>query len=178
MPRFTTEFHKLPETCKEIPLVEDCYLVKIEDASGNTSGDGLFPVPWPARRVVPLVDAWNIEVWEKPEEALEEWMEQWGWDGEPKHANTRLDFNSETVFHPIKMTFQWGEGHPKVDGVEMLPHEEGEYGHYCQHCGKEFYGKPEDCPVLRLRAMADAVLEARAGTHVQAVGIFHRENLE
>ena len=179
MPRLQTPMHMLPWVAKDIPDVDDLYLVHIEDSDGNTDHEGLFPVPWTARHCVPLVDAWSIDEYGDAEENLAEWQERWGWDEDPEHNRTRLDMNTPTVRHPISMTFEWGEGHPKgVDGdvtVEMLPHEESGWGNYCKHCWKEYTGKPEDCPVRRLRAMADAVLQARAGIHVRAVRMWHQE---
>jgi len=176
MPTFTTPMHTLLEVCKQIPDEEDCYLIECVDADGSSDSDGLLPVPWTAQRVLVLVDAWSHGTWGNEldqEEERREWEERWGWDGKPEHDRVRLDHNTPTVRHPIMMTFQWGEGHPKKDGVEMIPHEEGEWGHYCAHCQKEYTGYPEDCPVLRLRAMADAVLQGTAGVHVKAVRAFH-----
>ena len=54
---------------------------------------------------------------------------------------------------------------------QPIPHETNPDRTHCKHCGIELYDKTnqQDCPVRRLRAMAKAVLQGKAGTHVQFV---------
>jgi hypothetical protein len=82
--------------------------------------------------------------------------------------------NSPGVSHPVTLIFQWGEGPPKVGGVEMLPHEAGKWASkYCCWCHKEFGGKPSDCPERRLRAFAQEPQDAR---HLKAVKLWHSKD--
>ena len=62
------------------------------------------------------------------------------------------------------------------DLPEVLPHE-GDPQDGCVHCDLAFLGYVDesDCPGRRLRAMADAVLQGRAGIHVRAVDAWHQK---
>jgi len=61
---------------------------------------------------------------------------------------------------------------PKILSHEV--DEEIEWYSRCRHCKQASFDIDEDCPVLRLRAMADAVGQGTAGEHVKAVHKWHR----
>lgn len=171
MPTITVKFHELYKLAPQIPDVEDCYLINITDAYGNGSmksyedEQGLWIVPWRARKFDALTSAWR-------QGDEEDWENQWGWDKED--GSFRIGCNTIPVSHPIELTFQWGEGHPKVDDVEMLSHELSDYySRYCKWCHKEVGGALSDCPERRLRAMATGV---NIELHLKAVQIWHSSN--
>ena len=104
-----------------------------------------------------------------------------------------LGCNTLSLRHPIHVTFQWGEGPPKNDkGVPMILHrarpykfeEDGEerMGSHC-FCGIAMYDlyTPQDCPSLRLQALAEAtrnydpqaILE-----HLSAVETWHPSGIK
>jgi hypothetical protein len=66
------------------------------------------------------------------------------------------------------------------NSVEMLPHELSSFEfdpNYCVNCWApaEAEDAPDDCPVLRLRALAAAQTDEERAPHIQAVANWHRK---
>jgi hypothetical protein len=192
MPGVVVPLHELLERVKDVPDVDDCYLVGIwsdviPEGDAEAVEHGVFP-PTPLR-------ADKFDALTSAREGDEDgWEYQWGWDGEPGDGDrVRVGCNTPTVRHPIYLRFRWGEGVPGVvvDGIEMLPHVEAvveasykdRFGkpvlhrlELCDYCDAQITGTVSDCPGRRLHALAEAVAEGHrsaAEMHAQAVDMWH-----
>lgn len=171
MPEVVVPIHEFFDRHSEIPDTPDCYLVGMwsKDTPEGAENEGFYPTPWAANKIDALTGARDMD--------REDWDYQWGWDGLPEHAHFRVGCNSPTVHHPVYMRFRWGDDTILTeDGLKMLDCESTDWdldGRYCKHCHRERSGKPRDCPVRRLRAMAEAVGQGTAGVHVRAVQKWH-----
>jgi len=170
MPSLTLKLHEIYKRQKEIPDVDDCYLTDIFNAhegAARTDSDieeeiGCWFVPWKASKFPPLEGARNC--------GKEDWTDQWG----SKKGHIRIGCNTPGVTVPITCTFTWGEGHPKVEGLEMIVHVPTKYAQkYCKWCHAEVGSVPSDCPELRLRALVGATTDEERSLHLKAVQTWH-----
>lgn len=177
MPEIVIPMHEFYDRHGEIPDTPDCYLVgmwneDIPEGDLEAVEEGAFyPTPWLASKVDALSSVrYGMD--------REDWDYQWGWDPEnDPEGSFRVGCNTPSVGHPVYMRFRWGEDTTSEDGIKMLLCESADWdssGQYCKHCHRERTGKPRDCPTLRLRAMAKAVLRGTAGVHVKAVQKWHQ----
>ena len=162
--------HEIYGRQSEIPNVDDCYLTDIFNAhegAARTESDeeediGCWFVPWKASEFPPLEGARNIDE--------EGWIHQWG----QTEGHIRIGQNTPGVTVPITCTFTWGEGHPKLGGVEMIPHVPSKWAsQYCKWCHASVGNVPSDCPELRLRALANAATENERIPHLVAIENWH-----
>jgi len=177
MPEITLPLHELWHRHKEIPDVPDCYLIEIwsdDFPEGDPEGECLYPTPWHAKAVAPLQAAreQNDYTWD---------YIGYGWDGESKD-HFRMDNNTPGVRHPVHLKFHWGEGHPKTDGIEPLPHikmvQRGHEMEYCDYCRYKPGAMPKDCPTRRLLAIQEAVKNGQPlDLHLRAITLWHSETM-
>lgn len=189
MPKLTIKLHELFGRASEIPDVSDCYLIDIRDEHGGgpckdrDDEEGLWPVPYAAREFDALQAArdWQAYGGSNDEDDDDDAdYNGWIWDGKKKNSYFRIGCNTPSVRHPVTLTFQWGEGDPKVQGVEMLVHDAGTgVSEYCRKCRKQISAVPEDCSERRLRALSAAVGAAdvdQITTHQKAVALWHSKS--
>ena len=176
MPELVLTVLELRKRHAEIPVAEDCYLV---DAWGGGYKEGEVPkdhegfygiYPVFHHQVDPLGGARDFDE--------ETWEYQYGGKG-----GFRMGQGSPTLSHPVYLKFRWGEGHPLVDGVQMLIHSKSRTYplDWCNICGKTMPVGPQDCAVLRLKALAIAVEseDSKAiSSHLKAVELWHQDTLD
>jgi|APSaa5957512622_1039677.scaffolds.fasta_scaffold128201_2 hypothetical protein len=172
MPEIIISLHELINRHAEVPNEADCYLVgiwtdDINEGEEDEEGPVIWKTPWKALEFPPLRAA-------RDDMDPEDWNYQWGGD------HCRIGCNTPSFYRPIYLRFRWGEGVPGDDfETPMLPHEPAEWDvsfRFCKHCGKQVDGAPvpQDCPVRRLRSLADAVLVGEAAKHTKAVDRWHK----
>lgn len=165
MPELTLMLHELESRHREIPDVEDCYLVDIRDGEGRGPMVARHDLPegydededpgiWPCPAFGRHFDALQVARHERSS-----FKYQWG----DHHERVRIGNNTPPVRVPVTLTFRWGEGHPKHDGITLLLHEATPHD-YCKWCRREMPPYPMDCAVRRLNALADAVRGQRKPT--------------
>jgi hypothetical protein len=78
-------------------------------------------------------------------------------------------------YEDVSLRFRWGEGMPKENGIEMLPHQGyGSYPRECKWCKDQIDHTMLDCPVRRLQALATALKGGEApDEHVNAIDLWH-----
>lgn len=175
MPEITCPLHELFDRAAEIPRADDLYLVDIRNADAGpmrtpediAEENGLWPVPYRGDMFDALVAAWG---WALHPDDQASWRRQWG-----RLDGVRIGRNTYTVSAPVTLTFRWGEGHPVVDGVRMLPHEPDNKRdpERCMWCHASMAGIPRDCQRRRLLALARAEVSER-GEHLAAVEKWHQ----
>jgi len=151
MPTLTLTIEELPTRYKEIPQVEDCHIEAVW-IEGEPDMEDLWVPPLYASRFHPLT-----MLQEDGAEDLDQWERYFD------------------VYENVSLRFRWGEGNPKIEKVEMLPHEGyGSYKRECRWCMKEIGHTMYDCPVRRLQALATALKGGEApDEHVTAIDLWH-----
>lgn len=170
MPVLTVPLHKLWQYRNKIPVRKaDCYLVDaVRDGESLLAYDG----------AVALRRAADFNPF--PRDELEvDWKSTYvRGTGRSIPLGMGESVDASTDESPIFCTFRWGEGHPKVRGVEMLPHKariyKGSVSDYCRYCRAHVGNPPTDCPSQRLKALAAAKTESEQALHRKAVKIWHK----
>lgn len=156
MPTLTLTIEELPARYKEIPDVDDCHVeaVWIEDVP---DAQDLWTPPLFPRRFAPLKILREDLGKGDDEKELDKW---------------RRAFDE---YEDVSLRFRWGEGMPRGNGVEMLPHQGyGSYKRECKWCKDVIYHTMLDCPVRRLQALATALKNGEApDEHVKAIDLWH-----
>lgn len=172
MPTVIIPLHDLYKRRAEVPRkLKDCYLTAMtRDGEPATEWDAPDEDGAYVQKFMPIRNFDILPDEDDEDDDGRRWTHIWCRE-EGDTIRIGSSVAASTDQNPILCTFIWGEGHPKEDGVEMLPHEVDVYTNRCCWCRGE--AGVQDCPERRLQALAAATTETEKTLHIKAVHIWH-----